>query len=127
MSIRDTDDFTAEERRALRFRDGSREPSALRLAAIRERARPQWRAVVDREKDRRHKGATRAALAATCALAAAVLLVVTPPEHTPMTMADASSCASAYGAGYCPADGEEGWDGELAACRLFSPHPMSCF
>ncbi len=144
-----SDPLCAAEKRALRFRGGSREPSAMRLAAIREKAHAQWRAGhEERARERRRRGTAGGALAATVAIAAALLLTVAPQQshessqpEPGMFLADAWSCGPSFPVGaYCPPGtaasfasfdalaslGEESRDDRLA-CRLFSPNAVSCF
>lgn len=142
----DLDDETSQdcaaERRALRFRGGSREPSAMRLAALRENAHGKWRAEHERlARERRRRGTARGALAASFAIAAAVLLAVLPTEQRPssqheqaLLLADAWSCGPDFPVGaYCP-PGTSSARGAFSSltddtleCRLFSPNAASCF
>ena len=126
------EDLCADEVRLLRTRDGSREPSALRLAAIRDRAQAGWKAAHRAKEHRRRTGVARATLGLTVALASALFVVVVPAQRpAPVMMADGGYCPTEL-ASFCDApsgvgDGMADWDLDPRPCRGFSPPGTSCF
>jgi hypothetical protein len=121
----DSDDIVAAERRLLRSRDGRREPSALRLAALRDGAHARWRSELGRKQRRRH-GAARAMGAGL--VVAAALLVAVVPGFGGSGGTQSASCAPAEYAAYCPParDGDPESADEREACQLYSPPPTIC-
>ncbi len=126
------EDLCPEELRLLRTRDGSREPSALRLAAIRDRAQAEWKAAHDKREQRRRLGTARATLGLTLALACGLFVVVVPAQRSsPVMMAVGAYCPTEL-ATYCGSpsgvgDGVQELGPDAAPCRGFSPPGTSCF